>query len=199
MDGTNLVEGEFTCQHDSFETQVTEIRHVFGCPVIALGGSMQTNRWKVEVQQMQILNDECIYTDPIQVMRHLHSLRIFLLMKQGVERDQHLHTIGVGILHHFRQILHTVSCCLTCSESRCTDIDRVSTGLNSRLGYLLVTSRSEEAKRYITMPAVTDTFIECFVPYCGISMHWLHLSITSCCTPNTSWPKITAILGQFEI
>jgi len=104
-------------------------------------------------------------------MRHLHGLRIFLLMKQGVERDQHLHTIGVGILHHFRQILQTVSCCLTSAESGSSDIDRVSACLNSCLRYLLVTSRSEEAKRYITMPAVTDTFIECFVPYCGISMH----------------------------
>ena len=54
---------------------------------------------------MQILNDECIDTDPIQVMRHLHRLRIFIVMKQGVEGDEYLHTKGVGILHHFRQVL----------------------------------------------------------------------------------------------
>lgn len=38
------------------------MRHMFGCAVIALGGSMQTDRRKVEVEQMQILDDERIDT-----------------------------------------------------------------------------------------------------------------------------------------
>ena len=82
-----------------------------------------------------------------------------------------MHTKDVRIVHHLRQILETVTGSLACSESRCTDINSICTGLNSRNGYLLVARRSEEAKRYITMPAVTLTFIECFVPYWGISMH----------------------------
>ena len=41
-------------------------------------------------------------------------------------------------------------------------------------------------------PAVTDTFIECLVPNCGISRHPSHRSTTSWCTPFTSLPSTTA-------
>ena len=75
------------------------------------------------------------------------------------------------ITNDFLQVLQTISCRLPRTISRSTDIDSISPRLNSRDGYFFVASRSEEAKRYITMPAVTDTFIECFVPYWGISMH----------------------------
>ena len=68
-------------------------------------------------------------------------------------------------MHHFRQILDAVACCLPRTESRRTDIDSVCTCLYRVFRYFFVARRSEEAKRYITMPAVTDTFIECFVPY----------------------------------
>ena len=77
----------------------------------------------------------------------------------------------MSIANHFRQVLQRVAGRLSRTVSRCTDIDGVRTGLYRRNGYFFVASRSEEAKRYITMPAVTDTFIECFVPYWGISMH----------------------------
>ena len=77
------------------------------------------------------------------------------------------------IVHYLRQILQTVTGSLTRTESRRTNVHRVRTCLDSRLRYFFVASRREEAKRYITMPAVTLTFMECFVPYWGISMHWL--------------------------
>ena len=104
-------------------------------------------------------------------MCHLNSLRIFIFTQQRVECYQYLDTIGVGIANHFRQILQTVSRRLTCAKSRSTYIDGIGACLNGRLCYLLVACRREEAKRYSTMPAVTETFIECFVPYWGISMH----------------------------
>ena len=63
------------------------------------------------------------------------------------------------------EVLQTVTGCLSCTESRSADIDGIRSCLDSSLGYALVACRREEAKRYITMPAVTDTFIECFVPY----------------------------------
>ena len=43
MDGANLIDTQFTCQHGAFESQVTQVRHVFRCAVIALRGSMETN------------------------------------------------------------------------------------------------------------------------------------------------------------
>ena len=104
-------------------------------------------------------------------MRERDGLGILVLTQQGVERDEHLNAVGVGIANHLRQIVQRVTGCLPCSEGRRSDIDGIGTGLDSRAGYLSVSGRSEEAKRYITMPAVTDTFIECLVPYCGISMH----------------------------
>ena len=44
----------------------------------------------------------------------------------------------------------------------------------------------------MTIPAVTDTFSECLVPYWGISMQPSLWSITSCWTPFTSLPSTTA-------
>ena len=71
----------------------------------------------------------------------------------------------MGVLDHFRQVLQRVACRLAGSVRRCTDINSIRTGLNSSFRYLFIARRREEAKRYITMPAVTLTFIECFVPY----------------------------------
>ena len=43
-----------------------------------------------------------------------------------------------------------------------------------------------------TTPAATDTFNECFIPNCGISIHPSDKAIVDCSTPVTSLPKITA-------
>ena len=104
-------------------------------------------------------------------MRERDRVCVLLFMEQGIERDKHLYTIGVGIANNFRQVLQRVTGRLSRTVRGCTDIDGVRTRLYCRNSYFFVASRSEEAKRYSTMPAVTDTFIECFVPYWGISMH----------------------------
>ena len=104
-------------------------------------------------------------------MRERDRVRIFILLQQRIERYENLYTVRMGILNHLRQILQTVTRGLSGTVSRCTDINRICTRLDCRERYLLVARRREEAKRYSTMPAVTDTFIECFVPYCGISIH----------------------------
>ena len=58
----DLVDGEFAGEHDALEAQVPEVRHVFGGTVIALGGSMETDRRQVEIEKMQVLDDEGINT-----------------------------------------------------------------------------------------------------------------------------------------
>ena len=62
MDSAYLVDTEFACQYNPLETQVTQVGYVFGRTVIALRGSVQTNRRKIQIEQMQILNDEGIDT-----------------------------------------------------------------------------------------------------------------------------------------
>ena len=104
-------------------------------------------------------------------MRERDRLLVLIVTQQGVERYQHLYAVRMGIANHLLQVLERVTGRLPGSESRRTDIDGIGTGLDSCLSYFFVLCRSEQAKRYITMPAVTDTFIECLVPYCGISMH----------------------------
>lgn len=120
-------------------------------------------------------------------------------MEQRIDRHEHLNTVPMGITNDLSQVLDAVSRCLSCAIRGGTDIDSVRAGLDSSFRYFFVASRREEAKRYITIPAVTETFIECFVPYWGISIHCVQLSTTSCCTPKTSCPKTIAVLGQFEI
>ena len=119
-------------------------------------------------------------------MRERDGLRVLVVVKQRIERYKHLYAVEMGILNDFRQVLEAVSCSLSRTKSRWTDIDSVCAGLDGSFRYFFVARRSEEAKRYITMPAVTETFIECFVPYWGISMHCEQLSTTSCWTPKTS-------------
>ena len=119
-------------------------------------------------------------------MRERNRLRILVVVKQRIERYENLYAVEMGVTNDFRQVLEAVSGCLACTKSRWTDVYRVCAGLDSSFRYFFVACRSEEAKRYITMPAVTETFIECFVPYWGISMHCEQLSTTSCCTPKTS-------------
>jgi len=46
------------------------------------------------------------------------------------------------------------------------------------------------------MPAATEIFKECFMPNWGISMLPSHNKIVSCSTPETSLPKISAILSR---
>ena len=104
-------------------------------------------------------------------MRERDRLRVFIVAEQSIERHEHLYPVGMGITNHLLQILEAVACRLTRTESRRTYVYSIRTRLHCRPRYFFVASRSEEAKRYITMPAVTDTFIECFVPYWGISMH----------------------------
>ena len=98
-------------------------------------------------------------------MRERDRLRVLIVMEQRVERHEHLYAVEMGILNDFRQVLEVVSCSLSRTKSRRTDINSVRAGLDSSFRYFFVASRREEAKRYITMPAVTETFIECFVPY----------------------------------
>ena len=43
-----------------------------------------------------------------------------------------------------------------------------------------------------TTPMLTETFSECFVPYCGISSAPSEASTTPCCTPSTSLPNTRA-------
>ena len=59
---TDLVDREFAGKHSAFETQVPEMSHMVRCAVVALRGSVQTNRRQVEIQEMQILDDQRIDT-----------------------------------------------------------------------------------------------------------------------------------------
>lgn len=45
------------------------------------------------------------------------------------------------------------------------------------------------------IPQLTDTFNECFVPNCGISIHLSHKSNTFWSIPFTSFPTIKAIFS----
>ena len=47
-------------------------------------------------------------------------------------------------------------------------------------------------KSHIIMPAVTETFMLCLVPNCGISRHPSAMSTMCCCTPFTSFPMMMA-------
>ena len=117
------------------------------------------------------MNNQCIDTYLIKRVCERDRLRILVVMKQRIQRNQHLYPVRMRITNDLFEVLQTVTGCLSCTESRSADIDSIRSCLDSSSGYALVACRREEAKRYITMPAVTDTFIECFVPYWGISMH----------------------------
>ena len=51
---------------------------------------------------MEILDDECIDTYVVEVLDHLERLSVLVIMEEGVECDQHLHAVGVGIVDDLR-------------------------------------------------------------------------------------------------
>ena len=126
---------------------------------------MQTDRRQIEIEQVQVLDDKRIDTNLIEPVNHLYGICVLLVVEQGIDRHENLYAVGMGVLHHFRQVLQRVAGRLSRTVSRCTDIDGIRAGLNRGNRYAFVARRSEEAKRYMTMPAVTLTFIECLVPY----------------------------------
>ena len=86
-------------------------------------------------------------------------------MKQRIDCHQHLHAVQMRLANYLGYVGNTVTRRLARTESGRTYIYRVRARLYGRVCYLFVPSRSEQAKRYMTMPAVTETFIECLVPY----------------------------------
>ena len=102
VNSTYLIDTEFARQDDTFEPQVSQASHLLGRAVVALGRSVKTYRRKVEVQQMEILDDECIDTYVVEVLDHLERLSVLVIMEEGVECDQHLHAVGVGIVDDLR-------------------------------------------------------------------------------------------------
>lgn len=98
-------------------------------------------------------------------MRERDCVRVFVLVQKCVECYQNLHSVQMRITNHFLQVFKTVSRSLSCTIRRRTDIDGIRPCLNGCTGYSFVPCRREEAKRYMTIPAVTLTFMECLVPY----------------------------------
>ena len=104
---------------------------------------MQADRRKGECEQTQVLDDKCVYTNTIERPRHLYRFGILFLVQQGVERNQYLHAIGVGIMHQRLQVVKTIPRCLPRTKARSTDIDGVRARLDSGFGDTEVASRRE--------------------------------------------------------
>ena len=81
---------------------------------------------------MQVLNNQRVHAYLIELICHLYSLRILVLMQQCVDGHEYLDSVSMGIIHHLRQVLDAVSRFLARTEGRGTDVDGIRTGLNSR-------------------------------------------------------------------
>ena len=62
VDGAYLVYTQLTRQNDPFEAHVTQLRHLPGRTVVALGGGVQTDRRKVIIQETEVLDDERVHS-----------------------------------------------------------------------------------------------------------------------------------------
>ena len=91
---------------------------------------------------MQILNNKRVHAYLIELVYHIHSVGILVVMQQGVNRYQHFHAVHMCIAHYFRYVLHTVSCRLASTVRWRTDIHGICAGLYSRLGYFFIFRRT---------------------------------------------------------
>ena len=80
-------------------------------------------------------------------MRERDGVGVLVVMEEGVERDEDLHAVGMGIVDHLGEVLEGVACRLPRTVCRGTDIDRIRARLYGRYSYAFVARRSEEAKR----------------------------------------------------
>ena len=92
---------------------------------------------------MQVLDDKRINAYLIERPCHLYRFGILFLAQQGVERNQYLYAIGVGIVHQRLQVVKTIPRSLPRTKARSTDIDGVRARLDSGFGDTEVASRRE--------------------------------------------------------
>ncbi|MNF88061.1 hypothetical protein D3C84_705460 [compost metagenome] len=95
-DGTDLLEGEFACQHHLGEAHVLQKLHLFRRAVVGLGAGVQRYGGQIQGQQPHVLHDKRIGPCLMDLVGQAPGLLQLVIVQQGVEGDEHLGAEAVG-------------------------------------------------------------------------------------------------------
>ena len=78
-----------------------------------------------------ILNKDGIYPSLFQLNDDSSDRFYLIVIDNGIESDINLSTKLMGVTAQLTDVINAVACCRTCSETWCTDIDGISTMIDS--------------------------------------------------------------------
>ena len=130
VDGTYLLQTQFSRQHHLLKSLFTEETYFLRCAIVHLGTAMQGNWRQIHFFQTHILYDERIHTHIVQFTNHLFHLSQFRIIKNGVNRHVYLRLELMSVFHQSLNVLQRVTCCLPSTKLRRTNIHGIGTMTN---------------------------------------------------------------------
>ena len=132
MDFSDFLDGKFTSQHSSMETQRLKPLHLLGSSRITLGAGMQSLNPLVirrlravafqGIEHAHILKQQCIDTRIKQVLDHPQGILDFRVIDDGIDGDMNFCLKLMGIVTQLLDILDGVTRSGTSTKLGCPNI-----------------------------------------------------------------------------
>ncbi len=142
----DLVQVQLTRQHNLRKTHVGKKLRLFHGTDIALGTGMQFNWRDIQLQYAHVLYDQGINTGLVEIGDQTLRRLQFIIMKNGVQGDEHFRPKAVGERHKPGYVAQAVTGVMAGTEAWATDIDGISTVKDRFTGYVGVAGRTQKFK-----------------------------------------------------
>ena len=131
MDVGHLLKAQFAGQHRLAEAQLLQQLNLLRRTVVHLCGGMEGNRGEVHAEQGGVLHDEGIDAEAVEVPDEPFDGGELVIIEDGVDGDVDTDVERMGIFHQLADVVERIACRGTGTEARSTDIDGISTMVNS--------------------------------------------------------------------
>ena len=81
-------------------------------------------------EQTHILNEDCIHADAIKFVNELKRVVKFLVINNGIHRNEDLCSKLMCIPAQLRYVLHGITRSSTCTEALCSDVNGIRSMVN---------------------------------------------------------------------
>ena len=137
MDGADVGQREFACQHHLLEARTGQEGHLLGRAVVHLRRGVQGDGRQVEPQQAHVLHDERVGACAVQLVDEAFHGGELVVVEDGVERHVDARPERVGVVGQAGDVADRVARSGAGTESRSADIDgvgAVADGLDAGVG-----------------------------------------------------------------
>jgi len=124
-DPADLLQAQLARQDDLREADVAQETCLLQGADVGLGAGMQLDGWQVELQQAHVLHDQGIGARVVELPGQASRLLQFIVAQDGVEGDEDLGEIAVGMRGQACDVADVVAGTGPSAEGRAADIHRV--------------------------------------------------------------------------